>query len=243
MSGVVSRAGRAVPDFVRMSSVRTIKRPVEPIKKWHIVKGDTVAVLSGSDKGKTGKVVAVLRKQNRVVVEGVNLVNKSMRATETQKGGIIKIEQPIHYSNVNLVDPATGKPTRIAIKYTAEGEKVRLAKRSGTLIPKPEDMKKRRAPRPPQPGPSDTPATVASAQTFFPTPELAPYLSKGSSLFAVRKTAEEKVPDAIRDANLRRKDRNRLRRRWADALEAKRIQRLVAAAAKASAAAPQQELQ
>lgn len=131
MAQPAANASRALPDFIRRSAVRISKARVEPIDKWHIVKGDTVAVLGGSDKGKTGKVLKVLRKENRVLVQGVNMVSKAVRAgmDASQKGGIIKVEQPIHYSQVNLVDPATGRPTRISLRYTETGEKVSSLRR------------------------------------------------------------------------------------------------------------------
>lgn len=102
--------------------------------KLHIKKNDTVYVLAGQDKGKTGKVLKVLVKEYRAIVEGVNMVSKSAKpSAKNPQGGIIKQEAPIHISNLNLVDPKSGKPTRIAIKR--EGKKViRIAKKSGEEI-------------------------------------------------------------------------------------------------------------
>ena len=103
--------------------------------KLHIKKGDTVYVNAGDDKGKTGKVLSVLVKQQRAVVEGVNMVSKSTKPTaQHPQGGIIKQEAPIHISNLNVVDPKTGKATRIGRKVGANGKLVRYAKKSGEEI-------------------------------------------------------------------------------------------------------------
>ena len=102
--------------------------------KFHIKKDDQVIVLAGKDKGKSGKVLQVLTDKERVLVEGVNIVSKSTKpSAKNPQGGIVKQEAPIHISNVNLVDPKSGKATRIAIKR--EGKTVtRIAKKSGEEI-------------------------------------------------------------------------------------------------------------
>ena len=102
--------------------------------KLHIKKNDTVIVLTGEDKGKTGKVLKVLVKDERAIVEGVNFINKSSKPNaKNPQGGFEKIEAPIHISNLSLIDPKSGKATRIAIKR--EGKKVtRIAKKSGEEI-------------------------------------------------------------------------------------------------------------
>ena len=103
--------------------------------KLHIKKGDTVIVLTGEDKGKTGKVLKVIVDKQRAIVEGVNIVTKSSKPTaKNPQGGLVKVEAPIHISNLSLVDPKSGKPTRIAIKVNADGKKVRIAKKSGEEI-------------------------------------------------------------------------------------------------------------
>ena len=103
--------------------------------KLHIKKGDTVYVLSGEDKGKTGKVLKVLVEKQRAIVEGVNIVTKSSKpSAKNPQGGFVKVEAPIHISNLSLIDPKSGKPTRIAIKVTEDGKKVRIAKKSGEEI-------------------------------------------------------------------------------------------------------------
>ena len=103
--------------------------------KLHIKKGDIVYVLSGDDKGKTGRVLSVQVKKNRAVVEGVNIVSKSTKpSAKYPQGGIVKIEAPVHISNLNLVDPKSGKPTRIGRKLNDAGKLVRYSKKSGVEI-------------------------------------------------------------------------------------------------------------
>ena len=102
--------------------------------KLHIKKNDNVIVLAGEDKGKTGKVLKVLVKEQRALVEGINMVSKSMKpSAKNPQGGIVKQEAPIHISNISLVDPESGKATRVSVKR--EGKNViRIAKKSGEEI-------------------------------------------------------------------------------------------------------------
>ncbi len=103
--------------------------------KLHIKKNDTVMVIAGEDKGKTGKVLKVLVDKNRAIVEGVNIMTKSAKpSAKNPQGGIIKVEAPIHISNLNLIDPKSGKATRIGMKFNEDGKKVRIAKKSGEEI-------------------------------------------------------------------------------------------------------------
>ena len=105
------------------------------MSKLHIKKDDTVIVLAGEDKGKTGKVLKVLVEKNSAIVEGVNIVSKSAKpSAKNPQGGIVKMEAPIHISNLSLIDPKSGKATRVAIKKTDDGKKVRIAKKSGEEI-------------------------------------------------------------------------------------------------------------
>ena len=106
----------------------------EVMSKLHIKKDDNVIVIAGADKGKTGKVLKVLVKENRAIVEGVNMVSKSTKpSAKNPQGGIVKQEAPIHISNLGLIDPKSGKATRIAIKR--DGKTVtRIAKKSGEEI-------------------------------------------------------------------------------------------------------------
>ena len=103
------------------------------MKKFHIKKGDTVYINAGNDKGKTGKVLQVLRDKDRVIVEGVNMVSKHTKPNpQHPQGGIVKQEASIHISNVQLMD-AAGKATKVAHKVV-DGKKVRIAKTTGEEI-------------------------------------------------------------------------------------------------------------
>ena len=104
------------------------------MSKLHIKKGDTVIGLAGSAKGKSGKVLKVLVSESRAIVEGLNMVSKSTKpSAKNPQGGIIKQEAPIHISNLSLIDPKSGKPTRIAIKRGGKTV-TRIAKKSGEEI-------------------------------------------------------------------------------------------------------------
>jgi large subunit ribosomal protein L24 len=105
--------------------------------KLHVKKDDTVIVITGKDKGKKGRIIAAYPRENRVLVEGVNMVKKHSKPTQANpQGGILDQEAPIHVSNVMLIDPKSGKPTRIGYKVLENGEKVRVAKKSGEVIDK-----------------------------------------------------------------------------------------------------------
>lgn len=99
-----------------------------------IRKGDKVLVLTGRDKGRTGEVYEVRPKENRALVRGVNMVKRHQRQTANQSGGIVSKEAAIDLSNLAIVDPKDGKPTRIGFKVLADGKKVRVSKRSGEVI-------------------------------------------------------------------------------------------------------------
>ena len=105
------------------------------MSKLHIKKGDTVFVNAGENKGATGNVLKVLVEKQRAVVEGINMVSKSQKpSAKNPQGGIVKQEAPIHISNLNVLDPKTGKATRIGRKLNADGKRVRYAKKSGEEI-------------------------------------------------------------------------------------------------------------
>ena len=100
----------------------------------HVKKGDKVKVITGKDKGKEGVILRVFPKENRVIVEGVNLVKKHAKPSQgNPQGGIITQEAPIHASNVMPIDPKTGEPTRVGYKIV-DGKKVRIAKKSGAEL-------------------------------------------------------------------------------------------------------------
>ena len=99
-----------------------------------IKKDDIVKIMTGKDKGKTGKVIGVNPDTNRVVVEKINLVKKAQRKTQTNPGGLIDIEAPIHRSNVMLIDKKTNKASRFGVRILKDGSKVRISKKSGEEI-------------------------------------------------------------------------------------------------------------
>ena len=99
-----------------------------------IKKGDKVIVITGKDKGKTGEVTKAMPKENKVIVSGINLVKRHQKPSQENAGGIVSKEMPIHVSNVALVDPKSGKATRVAMRVEEGGRKVRVAKRSGDVI-------------------------------------------------------------------------------------------------------------
>jgi len=104
-------------------------------KKLHIKKGDTVYVNAGNDRGKTGKVLEVLIEKSRAIVEGINMVSKNTKPNAKQpQGGIVKQEAGIHISNLQVVDPVKGGPTRIGRRMNDKGKLVRYAKKSGEEI-------------------------------------------------------------------------------------------------------------
>ncbi|MBQ7689637.1 MAG: 50S ribosomal protein L24 [Muribaculaceae bacterium] len=103
--------------------------------KLHIKKDDTVYVLAGEDKGKTGRVLSIDRKKGRAIVEGINMVKKATKpSAQHPQGGLIEMEAPIHMSNLNVLDPKTKKPTRVGYKRDENGKKVRYSKKSGEEI-------------------------------------------------------------------------------------------------------------
>ena len=110
-------------------------------KHWNIVRGDKVQVIDSlhKEKGKQGIVLKVLRKLDRVIVEGINMIKKNLKG-DRQRGiaaRSIMVEQPLKYCSVNLVDPMTNLPTRIFRKVLEDGTKVRISKKSGAIIPRP----------------------------------------------------------------------------------------------------------
>lgn len=96
--------------------------------------GDKVVVISGKDKGKEGKITTILRKENKVVVEGVNVVKKHVKPNGQNAGSIVEVEAPIHASNVMIIDPKTGKRTRIGHTIDKKGKKIRVAKKSNESL-------------------------------------------------------------------------------------------------------------
>jgi large subunit ribosomal protein L24 len=102
--------------------------------KRKIKKGDRVTVVTGRSKGRTGEVLRVLTKNERLIVQGANMVKRHRRASQAGPGGIEEIEASIHISNVALIDPRTDRPTRVGYRFMEDGRKLRFAKRSGEII-------------------------------------------------------------------------------------------------------------
>ena len=105
------------------------------MKKIHIKKGDTVYVNAGDSKGQQGRVLQVMRKEMKAIVEGINMVSKHTKPNaQYPQGGIIKKEAPVHISNLNLIDGPTGEPTRVGRKHNDKNKLIRFSKKSGEEI-------------------------------------------------------------------------------------------------------------
>ena len=104
------------------------------MSKLKIKKGDKVVVLAGKDKGKTGEVLKAFPRDNKVLVQGINMIKRHQKPSAAAQGGIIEREAKIHVSNVAHIDPKDKKPTRVGFKTLEDGSKVRIAKRSGEVI-------------------------------------------------------------------------------------------------------------
>ncbi|EEF37596.1 50S ribosomal protein L24 [Ricinus communis] len=141
------------------------------IRHWKVLRGDNVMIIRGKDKGETGVIKRVIRSQNRVIVEGKNLVKKHIKAGEGHEGGIFTVEAPVHASNVQVLDPGTGKPCKVGVRYLEDGTKVRVSRgqgASGSIIPRPDILKMRTTPRPSIAGPKDTPMNLVLERTYDP---------------------------------------------------------------------------
>ena len=105
------------------------------MSKLHVKKGDNVKVITGEDKGKEGRILAILVKKNKAIVEGLNMVSKHTKPNAAnQQGGIIKQEAPIHLSNLMLLDPSSGEQTKIGRKKDKDGKLTRYSKKSDEII-------------------------------------------------------------------------------------------------------------
>lgn len=145
---------------------------VEPIaaEDWSVVRGDTVEILAGKDKGKQGKVIQVFRHRNWVIIEGLNTHYRYIGKTPDYGGTYFAAEAPLLLHNVALIDPSDRKPTEVEWKYTEEGERVRVSVRTGRIIPKP--IVERRDGIVPQQwtdGPKDTSSADALENTYVPS--------------------------------------------------------------------------
>lgn len=122
-----------------MGGARRRQKKVSNGGKVHVRRGDRVKVIRGNFAGTEGTVLRVLPKENRVVVEGVNLRKRHQRPTpQNPEGGIITFEAPIAASNVMLIDPSSGEPTRVRKRVEADGTKERISVKTGNPIPKPQ---------------------------------------------------------------------------------------------------------
>lgn len=121
--------------LVHRKAKRARQQPVVR-HKLHLTKGDTVQVISGDDKGKRGKVLRTHPKTGRITIDGVNVITKHVKATQTREGGIVRREAPIHHSKAMLIDPKSNEPTRVRRTRTATGTTERVSVKSGAAIPR-----------------------------------------------------------------------------------------------------------
>ena len=158
-----------------MKPKQKYKAPVEAVK-WNIVKGDNVQVVQGPQVGQRGKVISVHRQKNRVLIDGVNLRRRIVKPTmDGQPGKIITKPCTIHYSNVMLIDPTTNVPTRVGSRYLEDGTKVRVSKKSGEIIAKPNPLSDR-MPRSLITGPKDTKPDDVFKVTFSEYEKYLPFI-------------------------------------------------------------------
>ena len=115
---------------------KRVRHPAPVRMRFTITKGDTVQVISGDDKGKRGRVLRVHPKTARITIEGVNVVKRHRRATQTSESGIVEFPAPIHHSKAMLIDPKSGEPTRIRRRVAADGTVERIAVKSDQPIPR-----------------------------------------------------------------------------------------------------------
>mmetsp|Transcript_14106 Transcript_14106/g.20859 ORF Transcript_14106/g.20859 Transcript_14106/m.20859 type:complete len:181 (+) Transcript_14106:23-565(+) len=137
-----------------------------PLSKWIIVRGDMVEMISGIEEGKQGVVQKVIRKTNRLIVEGFNMKQVTLpQRNDSPEREVIRPE-PVHLSNVSLVCPETGQRTRAVRRYLEDGSRVRIAKVSGAVIPRPSILTQRKQPKSLVMGPKDTELKYAHEITF-----------------------------------------------------------------------------
>ena len=149
MSAARARLQRLVQTLGKKNKPKPQLREAAKKTSWDILRGDKVQVIGNHpERGKQGIVLKVLRDKDRVIVEGVNMGIRNIKGDKDRgiQGRTITKERTIHYSNVNLVDPVHGVPTRVNKKYLETGEKVRIAKKSGAIIPRPDILTFRKRP-------------------------------------------------------------------------------------------------
>ncbi|EDO47740.1 predicted protein, partial [Nematostella vectensis] len=164
--------GAAVARPRRFPKIRrgSKRQPLPTVDEWKVVRGDTVVILAGKDKGKTGLVTDVIRSKNHLYVKGMNTHQRYFKPYDDFQGGFFPSEAPLHYKDVALIDPSDKKPTDVAYRYTEKGERVRVSERTGRIIPKPtwerRDWKTRSAVKD---GDHDTLASAASRNSYIPS--------------------------------------------------------------------------
>ena len=175
--------------------IREFAKYQTTFKNWKIVRGDQVWVNTGKDKGKIGQVVKVNRKTNMVVVDGINVRLREMKydPVKNEKGGVIPITRPVHVSNVNLVDPESGKGTKVRTGFLSDGSKVRISKKSKQIIQKPnmEQYSYASRHRNREDGPQDTPARTVMMTTY-----------RGEDFSAIREDFEKYIAEKERIESL-----------------------------------------
>ncbi len=181
--------------LLQNSMMRFFGKSQKPTRKWRIFSGDVVYVIDGHEKGKVGKIIKVNRKEETFLIEGVNVeITKVPYDTEHHtKGEEVADHKPLHCSKVNLLDPATKKPTRISIGYLEDGTMVRIAKKTGSIIelPNRDDKKYVNRHKNKIDGPLDTPGTLAHEITY-----------KGENLLEIKSEFDEYISEKERIENL-----------------------------------------
>lgn len=182
-----SKWGRKLGKELMKGKMKQVKEKKQvATNRWNIVRGDIVHVIEGPQTGQQGKVLQVLRKANRIIVEGVNMRNRNVKPKlDGTPGKRVVIPCTIHYSNVMLVDPSTNEPTKVFRRYLEDGTKVRVSKKTGTIIAKPDPLGDRRL-RSSVVGPKDTEPADVFAVTFEDYEKHLPFVyaserSKGSN--------------------------------------------------------------
>jgi len=165
------RLGRAI-----MKGGKGAKGQEDPNRRWNIVTGDMVQVVQGLHVGQQGKVLQVLRKANRILIENVNVRKRAVKPRmDGTPGKMVSRPCTVHYSNVMLLDPTTGEPTKISRRFLEDGTKVRISKKTGHVIPKPDPLAGRK-PRTAILGPKDTEVSDTFHVSFLDYERLLPYL-------------------------------------------------------------------
>lgn len=145
-------------------------------RRWNIVTGDLVQVVQGPQVGQQGKVLQVLRKANRILIENVNIRKRSIKPRmDGTPGKMVSKPCTVHYSNVMLIDPTNGEPTKVSRRFLEDGTKVRISKKTGHIIPKPVPLADRK-PRSSIVGPKDTEPADTFQVTFADYEKYLPFL-------------------------------------------------------------------